>query len=760
MHANTNPLHLALWVAILAILASAEARTFGKEASFQTQANVMVELSFTANRKHGDPFNDVTFDAVFVDPQHHEVRVPGFWAGSNLWKVRYASAILGAHRYRTDCSDTRDRGLHHRSGKLNVLPYAGINPLFIHGPLRVAANHRFFEHADGTPFFWLGDTWWMGLCNRMSWPEDFQKLASDRKEKGFNVIQLVAGLYPDMHPFDLRGANEAGFPWTTNYTSINPEYFNAADRRIRYLVEQGFVPCIFGAWGHYVTGMGVEKMKQHWRYLIARYAALPVIWSAAGEANLPWYGVDKFPFDDREQAKAWTEIMRYIRATDPFHRLLTVHPTGLGKQTASRHVADDPSLFDFDMLQTPHGRRDAVAETISNVRQSFTNLPAMPVINGEASYEMLDIPTGLVTTEWTRRMFWLCVMNGAAGHTYGANGIWQVNCKGKPHGASPNAGSPANGYGTICWDEAMNLPGSRQVAFAKNLFEQYPWQNFQPHPEWASFMRKPSLKFEGCQWIWFPEGNPASNAPSTKRFFRRAFAIPKGNIVESAQLRITADDKVSARLNGTAIGASPRTETDTWKLPRQYDDLDVNVRPGLNVLAVEAENLPPTKVGSANPAGLIARMQIRFADKTSWELITDATWSCATNDASGWDTTSFDDSTWSKALVTAKYGDDPWKQVDSLNNDDVFGPQSVGIPGAIRMIYVPEGESIVVKQLERQTEYTSSWFDPATGARAPLPAMRADDSGQWKCSAPADCDHDWVLLLAPAKSNVGRANPN
>ena len=33
--------------------------------------------------------------------------------------------------------------------------------------------------------------------------------------------------------------------------------------------------------------MGVEKVKQHWRYLIARYGAWPVVWCAAGEANLP-----------------------------------------------------------------------------------------------------------------------------------------------------------------------------------------------------------------------------------------------------------------------------------------------------------------------------------------------------------------------------------------------------------------------------------------------------------------------------------------
>ena len=59
--------------------------------------------------------------------------------------------------------------------------------------LRASANKRYFEHADGTPFYWLGDTWWSGLSDRLSW-EGFQKLTADRKEKGFTVVQIVAGL--------------------------------------------------------------------------------------------------------------------------------------------------------------------------------------------------------------------------------------------------------------------------------------------------------------------------------------------------------------------------------------------------------------------------------------------------------------------------------------------------------------------------------------------------------------------------------------
>src|SRR5207249_7481018 len=179
----------------------------------------------------------------------------------------------------------------------------------------------------------------------------------------------------------------------------------------------------------------------------------------------------------RAQVKGWTEVTRHLRDIDPFHRLITIHPTGINRLSA-RNATDDISLLDIDMLQTPHGQRDAVPATVRTVRESYADKPVLPVINGEASYEMLS---DSLPTEWTRRMFWLCMMNGAAGHTYGANGIWQVNRRNQPHGASPHAGN----YGRSPWDEAMNPPGSRQPALARKLCEQEPWAHFRPHTDWT-----------------------------------------------------------------------------------------------------------------------------------------------------------------------------------------------------------------------------------------------------------------------------------
>ena len=44
------------------------------EKPLQTEANVIAELTFTASRAYSDPFNEVTLDAIFIDPQGRELR--------------------------------------------------------------------------------------------------------------------------------------------------------------------------------------------------------------------------------------------------------------------------------------------------------------------------------------------------------------------------------------------------------------------------------------------------------------------------------------------------------------------------------------------------------------------------------------------------------------------------------------------------------------------------------------------------------------
>lgn len=718
---------LILFAALFAKISRAEVRA--------TEANVVVELSFESTRRYADPFNDVSVDAIVIDPAGKELRVPAFWAGGSHWKVRYASPLAGRHRFSTVSSDTKNTGLHGVTGEIEVTPYTGTNPLFRHGPLRVASTRRFLEHQDGTPFFWLGDTWWMGLCHRLRFPEDFAVLATDRRKKGFNVVQIVAGLYPDMPPFDPRGANEAGFPWEPGYARIRPEYFDAADKRIQYLVDQGLTPCIVGAWGYYMPWMGVDKLTQHWRYLIARYGALPVAWCVAGEANLPWYLAPNFPSDDRSQVKEWTQVARAVRAMDPFHRLLTIHPTGIGRLSA-RNATEDLTLLDIDMLQTPHGQRGAVAPTVNTVRQSYADTPTLPVINGEPAYEMLN---DTLPTAWSRQMFWLCMMNGAAGHTYGANGIWQVNRKGKPHGPSPYQPANSIGYGIISWDEAMNLPGSNQMAIGRRFFERFRWQDFQPHPEWAEFADRSPFDFGEAAWIWSNENAPELTASAGRRWFRRTFNLPEGKPVKSAQVYVAASGSFTTRINKRSGGSGEGATRCTT-----FYDLAHLLQPGRNVLAVSAET---PRAADKKLAGLIVRMDITFVDGTALRVSSDASWLSHGSESKDWDTVTFDDNAWSAVERVATYGDAPWGRIAQPNSNDIFGPQSTGLTDGTRLTYVPAIAPIRLKGLPADAVLQVAYFDPVTGRDHALGEMTADAAGTAIVPPLPDAGGgDWVLV--------------
>lgn len=701
----------------------------------RTEANVPTEITFIAQKPHDDPFNTVQVDVLFTDPKGGQKLVPAFWDGdfcryvkTDIWKVRYSSPLTGKHTWRTQCNDASDAGLNGVSGVVKVSSYAGSNPLFKHGQLQVAPDKRHLQHADGTKFFWLGDTWWMGLCNRLHFPDEFKELAADRKEKGFTVIQMVAGLYPDMYPFDPRGANEAGFPWETNYTSIRPQYFDAADKRINYLVEQGLTPCIVGMWGYFLPMMGEQRAKQHWRELIARYGASPVVWCVAGEANLSWYQSPGFPYSGTNQNAGWTEVTRYIRQTDPFHRLVTIHPTGIGKQN-SRDVITEAGLLDIDMLQTPHGQREAIAPTLKYFTNAYA-LPPMPVVNGEASYEMLNEK---IAARWPRAMFWLCMINGAAGHTYGANGIWQCNRPEKPHGPSPTAGSPATGYGITPWNEAMHFPGSKQIGLAKKFLEKFPWERCKPMAESVSWGEAKPRQWGN--WIWFPGTNPKQNATMQPLCFRREFDLDAASRTEQATLRVAADDKATIWVNGTKIGV-----TIDYQAPGQYDVTKL-LRRGKNILAIKAENLPAPV--AANPASLLAILEMR-SKETNRIIISDANWRVAALTTNEWWATTFDDSKWTNAKVVAAFGEPPWKKFD--DEDASVAPYALGIGDELRIVYAIAPRPFIVQGLRPKSRYRLTQFNPISGETKQTGSVTADANGEWQSPAPLHF-HDWIVAM-------------
>lgn len=442
------------------------------ERLLSVERNCVTQWSLQSESVHPSP-SLVKLDAIITGDEGRVLRLPGFWAGGREWRFRFSSSQVGDYSFKTICSDTRDKGLHGRTGSIRVVQYGGDNPLNKHGPVRLSPSGKYFEHADGKPFFWLADSWWHGMTTRLNWPGGFQTLTRDRKDKGFSVIQFAIAFPCDIEPLDHRGANEAGHAWTEDFESINPEYFELVDLRVEWLARQGMVPNIVGMWGYYLPFMGVDKVKQHWRYLVARYGAYPVTWTICGESTLTWYLLeDKAEQEARQlQKQGWSEVANYVATIDPFSRLRTVHP---GPASGRLEPLADMSEIDIIMLQPGH-RDSSIATALEHRLQAEKRYPDKPIMIGEACFEGMG---GECKEKIQRILFWGSVLSGAPGHSYGVDAIWQFNTERQLFGKSPSG----HVWGNTPWEVAYRWPGSKHVGIGREILEDFQWQRFEPQP--------------------------------------------------------------------------------------------------------------------------------------------------------------------------------------------------------------------------------------------------------------------------------------
>ena len=162
------------------------------------------ELKLQSKNQHTNPYAaipahakegmvQVVFTGTGGEARGKKVEVFGFWDGGTNWKVRFSAPFSGTWTYR---SYSKEPGLSNAKGKLEVRewPQDALeqNPTR-HGLVQVisrgAQAGHYFQYADGTPFLWIGDTWW-NWTNRKIHFSTFKTLVDDRAAKGFNVGQL------------------------------------------------------------------------------------------------------------------------------------------------------------------------------------------------------------------------------------------------------------------------------------------------------------------------------------------------------------------------------------------------------------------------------------------------------------------------------------------------------------------------------------------------------------------------------------------
>lgn len=119
-------------------------------------------------------------------------------------------------------------------------------------------------------------------------------------------------------------------------------------------------------------------------------------------------------------------------------------------------------------------------------------------------------------------------------------------------------------------------------------------------------------------WIWDHSYNDRQECR-----FVRAFEIPVGAKVVSADLHITADNSYQLFLDGEPIGRG-----GDWRVLIKYD-LKLLLTPGRHVLAVSALN-------DFDVAGLLLGLRVELADGRVIEIGSDDSWKIAPNEAAGW----------------------------------------------------------------------------------------------------------------------------
>ncbi len=173
-----------------------------------------------------------------------------------------------------------------------------------------------------------------------------------------------------------------------------------------------------------------------------------------------------------------------------------------------------------------------------------------------------------------------------------------------------------------------------------------------PAEDWgAQWIAGPEAQplFEGAQWLWSADCD-GLNAPPGPRFFRCSVTLSPEASLQSARLRILADNEFAVCVNGRRAGAEKG-----WMVLGDYDVTD-RLAAGKNAIAVEAVN-----GGEAgNPAGVIVRLDLEYKDGSRETVLSDETWRGAAEPQHGWRQPEFDDAGWPLVRAVGPYGMEPW----------------------------------------------------------------------------------------------------
>ena len=449
-----------------------------------------------------DNYTSVDVWATFRNGDGVSMKRPAFWAGNNIWKVRFAPPDQGSvWSWKIDSNLDARSGLNDYEGSFKSIPYEGSNSLISHGLLKMSKGKRSVVHADDHPFLVIGDTPW-ALPFRAT-VDQAKVYAADRQRKGFNTALLMS-VQPDMEADgpNARNTSEAfarAFDDLSDghLNKIQPAYFDYLDSLINVLLDHEIVPVFqpvfhgYGWKGKKVLGNHVDPLEyeRYCKYLLARYGSQPAMWLLAGDNG----GRDPGVKEGGEMMEAW----------DCYQQ-----PTGLHYNPCDDYIADwaidnpikhcehynktyqDEEWLDFQWAQSGHGGE----HMLHKVKLMYDNKPTKASANGEPTYEgMAGGKNGLGW--WQGEEAWMQLLSGGTmGVVYGAATLWQWKV------TPDELGWPAWTDQNTSWKEALQMEGSNYVGHVAKAFAKCNFTDMEKRPDLTGD-KYPLLAKEGKFYI-------------------------------------------------------------------------------------------------------------------------------------------------------------------------------------------------------------------------------------------------------------------
>ena len=428
-------------------------------------------------------FNDVTLDVAFTSESGTVLTVPAFWDGGKIWRVRFAPTELGVWKFQTSCKE--DAGLNGKSGSLKAVPYDGDLEIFRRGFVTTREGLKYFVYADGTPFFYLGDTHWSMMAEEFDEPgphagklkteSHFKAIVDRRVEQGFTVYQsepIGISVY-------LSDPDKIGIDYSDGISSRDVKGFQKMDKYFAYIAQKGlvhanaqfFFPNEMKAIEH--NDAYLERLSRYWA---ARYSAYPVFWTLGQEVDDDFYG--KF---DRNN-NPYVKVCKWLYQYDPYRHPISAHQENAGHVTRTGNGKNvHASLF-----QNVPGHTWYAVQWSHPLNQPF-NLSVPQNFWNDGQGKPAILYEGKYCYLWTkdfgaRAQGWYAYLTGLYGYGYGAEDIWLYQST-----YDMNTTSRHDGVSTVTpedkaikWPEALELPSAIQMGYLKKFLIEHEWWKLVP----------------------------------------------------------------------------------------------------------------------------------------------------------------------------------------------------------------------------------------------------------------------------------------